>query len=72
MRRLTYTFLFLALLLAVSALLAEELWQAKPPTEWTQEEAVEVLNDSPWAHQVRLWQFSGRQLARLPNGRTVV
>ncbi len=72
MRRLTYTFLFLALLLAVSALLAEELWQAKPPTEWTQEEAVEVLNDSPWAQQVHLWQFSGRQLARLPNGRTVV
>jgi hypothetical protein len=72
MRRLTYTFLFLALLLAVSALLAEELWQAKPPAEWTQEEALAVLNDSPWAQQVHLWQFSGRQLAHLPNGRTVV
>jgi len=65
-------FLLAALLLLLNVAQAQESWREKPPPQWTQEEAVEVLNDSPWAQQVRLWQFSGRQLARLRNGRTVV
>jgi hypothetical protein len=65
-------FLLAALLLLLSVAQAQESWEQKPSAEWTQEEALAVLNDSPWAHQVRLWQFSGRLLARLPNGRTVV
>ncbi len=65
-------FLLAVLLLLLSVAQAQELWEQKPPAEWAQEEAVEVLNDSPWAHQVRLWQRSGRLLARLRNGRTVV
>ncbi len=65
-------FLLTALLLLLSLGQAQESWEQKPSAEWTQEEALAVLNDSPWAHQVRLWQRSGRLLARLPNGRTVV
>lgn len=65
-------FLLAVLLLLLNVAQAQKSWREKPPAEWTQEEALAVLNDSPWAHQIRLWQFSGRQLARLRNGRTVV
>lgn len=39
-----------ALLLAGLAL-AGEVWKEKPASEWTAEEALEVLTDSPWAHR---------------------
>lgn len=58
--------------LAASALAAGEAWKTKPPAEWTQEEALAVLTNSPWAQRVTLLQWSGRTLARLPDGRTVV
>lgn len=30
---------------------ADEFWKRKPPQEWTAEEAVQVLRNSPWARQ---------------------
>lgn len=41
---------------------AGEPWKGKPAAEWSQEEATEVLTDSPWGHEVRLLQASGRKL----------
>lgn len=56
----------------VLGLQAGEPWQEKPPAEWSREEAQQVLNDSPWAQEVRLLQPSGRILAVLANGRKIV
>lgn len=60
------------LLLLLPVAQTQEFPREKPLPEWTQEEAVAVLNDSPWAQQVRVLQLSGRLLGRLPDGRTVV
>lgn len=65
-------FLLAALLLLLSVAQAQESWEQKPSAEWTQEEALAVLNDSPWAQQVHLWQFSGRLLGVMPGGAKVV
>lgn len=56
----------LACLLAYAA----EPW-TKPPAAWTQEEAQEFLEDSPWARRVALLQPTGRKLVEF-NGRQVV
>ena len=61
-----------ALLLLHRVAQTQEFPHEKSLPEWTQEEALAVLNDSPWAQQVRVWQLSGRLLGRLPDGRTVV
>lgn len=60
------------LLVFLPLLVAGEEWEKKPPAEWTQEDAVAVLTESPWAKKLTLYQASGRLLARLPGGRTVV
>ena len=31
---------------------ADDFWKHKPPSEWTAEQAVHILRDSPWAKQV--------------------
>lgn len=51
---------------------ADDFWQRKPPSEWTQEEALAVLSNSPWAQEIRLLQFSGRLLGVMPDGGKVV
>ncbi|MFQ5816961.1 MAG: hypothetical protein ACE5H2_03260 [Terriglobia bacterium] len=55
-----------------SGLPAAEGWQSRPASAWTQEEALAVLSDSPWAQRVTLLQLSGRTLARLPDGSKVI
>lgn len=60
------------LALAGGALLAGEPWEGKPPAQWTQEEAQQVLTDSPWAREVALWQVTGRILGVLPDGSKVI
>jgi len=49
-----------------------ETWRGKPPAAWTQDEALEVLNDSPWARTVELYQPSGRRLGVYSTGQKVV
>lgn len=68
--RLLHALLLLGLI--AGALAGGEVWKEKPPAEWRQEEALAVLTNSPWAQQATLLQLSGRTLARLPDGQTVV
>ncbi|MFQ5723244.1 MAG: hypothetical protein ACE5G6_02035, partial [Terriglobia bacterium] len=49
--------------LLAGAVWAAEPWESKPPGEWTQEEALQVLTDSPWGKQVTFLQQTGRLLA---------
>jgi len=42
---------FMALTVAL-CLAADESFLSKPPEQWTESEALQVLNDSPWAHTV--------------------
>lgn len=60
------------LLAALGAAAADQTWRGKPAEQWSQEEALEVLNNSPWARTVELYQPSGRRLGVYPNGRKVV
>ncbi|MFQ5664352.1 MAG: hypothetical protein ACE5HL_11020 [Terriglobia bacterium] len=71
MRGLTSAVL-LSVLAAGTLAAAENFWTRKPPAEWTQEEALELLNDSPWTQRVRLYQVTGRLLAQLPDGHKVI
>jgi len=43
---------WLAFLSAAVFLSADETFRGKPPEEWTEAEALQVLNDSPWAHTI--------------------
>src|SRR5579862_9986358 len=43
---------FLAML-AIS-LWAAEAWQTKPFGQWTDRDVTKVMNNSPWAHEVRI------------------
>jgi len=36
---------------AAIAVRAEDFWKRKPPSQWTAEEALQILKDSPWARQ---------------------
>ena len=58
MRRRTLLILTLALLAV--PLVAGDAWKKKPPAQWTPEEALEVLTDSPWAKKVSVWQVTGQ------------
>ena len=61
------------LLLALAlAAVAGETWHGKSPAQWTQEEALAVLNDSPWARTVEIYQPSGRKLGVYRSGQRVV
>jgi hypothetical protein len=42
----------LALAVGSTPLTADESFLSKPPEEWTESEALHVLNDSPWAHTI--------------------
>lgn len=48
--------------LLVSPAWADDFWREKPPAQWTQEEALAVLTDSPWAKEVTIWHATGRLL----------
>jgi hypothetical protein len=39
------------LLVAVLAVRAEDFWKRKPPSEWTADEALQILKNSPWTKQ---------------------
>ena len=60
----------LALALAALPLAAGDAWKKKPPAQWTPEEAVEVLTDSPWARRVNLWQLTGEAEQQTTTRRT--
>lgn len=62
--------LVLTLALAALPLVAGDAWRKKPPAQWTPEEAVEVLTDSPWARRVRVWQLTGEAQQRTTTQRT--
>ena len=51
---------------------AKETWEGKAPAQWTQEEALAFLADSPWSHQVTLYEPSGRILGVMRGGGKVV
>jgi hypothetical protein len=42
---------FLLALAAVMAARADDFWKHKPPADWTFEEALQILRNSPWAKQ---------------------
>ena len=44
----------LSLLLLSGCLLAADVWQTKPFTEWTDKDLQKILNNSPWAHSFTL------------------
>lgn len=46
--------ILVALSLGAGALLAEEFWQKKKFSEWTQKEVQKMLKDSPWARPVEI------------------
>lgn len=48
----TFTIGFLLLAVA-SAAAAQKVWESKPYTEWTKEEIIEIIGDSPWARLVQ-------------------
>jgi len=60
--------------MALAALLGAggEPWKDKAASEWTQEEATQVLTDSPWGHEARLLHPSGRLLVELASGTAIV
>lgn len=70
-RRARYYICGLLLALALAAG-AGETWRGKPPAQWTQDEALEVLTDSPWARTVEIYQPSGRKLGVYQTGQRVV
>lgn len=73
MRRTQLPFQACGLLVAIAlAAAAGGTWKGKPAAQWTQDEALEVLNDSPWARTVELYQPSGRKLGIYPTGERVV
>ena len=48
------TILVLALAAAVTCLMAADpVWQSKPASQWTEEDARQVLANSPWAKATR-------------------
>jgi hypothetical protein len=56
--------LFVGVLATLGLLLhpaaAEEFWKEKPSSEWTQDEVLALLTDSPWAKQVTILHPTGR------------
>lgn len=66
--RLPRTRSALLLLLAFSlAALAGDVWKNKPPSEWTTEETIQFLTDSPWARRITVYHpFNLEVIARRP------
>ncbi|MGH9804504.1 MAG: hypothetical protein ACRD4D_04970 [Candidatus Acidiferrales bacterium] len=71
-RRLYGCGLLLAVALAPPAAGADQSWRNKPPAQWSQEEALEVLSESPWARTVEVYQPSGRKMGVYQTGERVV
>jgi hypothetical protein len=44
--------LFGLILAAVALIAADPIWKSKPPAQWTEEDAKQVLASSPWAKQI--------------------
>ena len=51
-----------ALALAANSVCAADFWLTKPPEQWSLEEALSLLTDSPWAKQVIVSHPTGRLL----------
>ena len=47
------------LMLGCIALFGAESWRDKPSSEWTADEVTKILNDSPWAQQVKFQMGEG-------------
>jgi len=41
-----------AVLVAALAFAADPAWQSKPPSQWSSDDAKQLLTDSPWVKQV--------------------
>lgn len=54
---------------AAIVLLAEDFWVKKPYTDWSDKEAIKMLTNSPWAHEVAI-EGNGPQVEMAGNGRT--
>lgn len=71
-RRSSFALLFPLVVLVTLTLLAEDFWKTKPPEDWSQEELLQLLNDSPWTRKINLWQITGRRFAVFPDGSTAL
>jgi hypothetical protein len=56
------------LLLLFSSLSASGQWDKKPQAEWTEKDALKVLNDSPWG-RTQTFTFPGEQYRGPTTGR---
>jgi len=55
-----FTILILSVLLCTSLLIAEEWWEKRPYTEWSERDVNRMLNDSPWVKlslKDRRWNY---------------
>ena len=61
-------------LLIAGSLLAgtDNPWDDKPLDQFTQDDLVQLLTESPWARKVAVWQMTGRTMAVLANGETAI
>ncbi len=60
---------WLALLLLPLGAVADDVWKEKPPAQWTPEERVEFLTNSPWANRVTVYHpFNLELVGRRPKG----
>jgi len=55
--------LIIAVLSLAAVLPAGESWRAKPSTQWNKKEARRVLENSPWAHRIKLIVARGVEAA---------
>lgn len=63
----------LSVLLSASLLAGgNEPWKEKPLDQFTEDDLVQLLTDSPWARKVEVWQSTGRILAELANGKIAI
>ena len=54
------------LILSTTVLLADEFWEKKAFTEWTEKEAILIMQKSPWAHRLKFRLQSPITLGRDP------
>lgn len=60
--RLAAGALFLGFFLWFLPVQSQDLWNEKPVEQWSQEEALALLTDSPWAQEISVRHFTGRFL----------
>ncbi len=71
-RSMIYLSAFMCCLFIGLSTRANDFRQNKALEEWSQEELLKLLNDSPWTRKVNLWQLTGRRLAVFRNGKKAV